>query len=114
MVRAFAMLALFSALASVYHVCGVLGMLANDATSLMRHLVFVAIDVVGVWYFLKRPLVVFPLFLAIVVQQTVSHGTRAVRQWETLRQVDVISFVTLGALYVGLALLILEIGHKRH
>lgn len=114
MARAFAMLALFSGLASVYHVCGVLGMLAHDATSSMRHLVFVVIDVVGVWYFLKRPLVVFPLFLAIVVQQSVSHGTRAVRQWETLRQVDVISFVTLGALYVGLALLIFEIRHKRH
>ncbi len=66
MVRAFAMLALFSALASVYHVCGVLGMVANDATSSMRHLVFVAIDVVGVWYFLKRPLVLLPCFLRLL------------------------------------------------
>ena len=113
MARAFVILALLSALASVYHVCGAFGLLANDTTSAMRHLVFVAIDIAGVWYFLNRPLMLFPLFVAMVVQQTLSHGARALRQWEDFRHVDIISVITLGALYVGLVLLVLETRRAR-
>ena len=99
--RAFAFCALT---ACVYHVLGVFGVLAHfdiDRTGSTRHAAFVVINIALVWYFLVRPLWVLPLFAALAVQQTYSHGSYAWSLWQSTGQIDAISVVTLAVLYAA-------------
>ena len=104
----FAVLAALSAGASAYHVAGALGQLSGDTTPHWRHALFIAIDVVGVWYLLRRPLPLLPIFGVLVVQQFMSHGGRAIRWWVESARIDSISIGTLVALSVTFVLLILD------
>lgn len=106
--RLFAWLAAGSALAAVYHLAGVLGALSTDATPVWRHLLFVTIDSVGVWYLLRRPLALLPLYCLIYVQQLHSHGVRALRWWALDARIDYLSVGTLLALSVALGALVID------
>jgi hypothetical protein len=106
--RLFTALAAGSALAVAYHIAGAAGLLGSDATPVLRHLLFVGIDSVGVWYLLKRPIVLLPVFIALCVQQAQSHGGRALRWWTLDGRVDVISLVTLLGLAIALVALVLD------
>lgn len=104
----FAVLAALSAVAASYHVAGLLGQLSGDTTPHWRHALFIVIDGVGVWYLLRRPLPLLPIFGVLVGQQFVSHGGRAIRWWGASGRVDAISIGTLVALSIAFVLLILD------
>ena len=104
----FAVLAALSAGAAAYHVAGALGQLSGDTTPHWRHALFIAIDLVGVWYLLRRPLLLLPIFAVLVGQQFVSHGSRAIRWWAESARIDAISIGTLAALSIAFVLLILD------
>ena len=104
----FAVLAALSAGAAAYHVAGAVGRLVGDTTPHWRHALFIAIDVVGVWYLLRRPLPLLPIFGVLVGQQFFSHGGRAMRWWAESARVDAISIGTLVALSVTFVLLTLD------
>jgi hypothetical protein len=104
----FAVLAALSAGAAAYHVAGALGQLTGDATPRWRHALFIAIDLVGAWYLVRRPLPLLPVFALLVGQQFVSHGGRAIRWWVQSARVDTISIGTLVALSIAFVLLILD------
>lgn len=106
--RAFMLLAVAAALAGAYHLlaaCGI-AVLPDDA-SVERHLAFVAICAVAVWYFMRRPLWGAPLLLTLVVQQTSSHGGRLVR-WAGEGRFDALSLVVLAVLYAATVLVLLD------
>ena len=105
----FRLLAAFSACAAAYHVAGVLGVLPDDATPAWRHALFVGIDAIGAWYLLTRPLVLLPVFMVLVVQQFVSHGSRVVLWGTRDGRIDTLSVITLAALVLALLLLILDV-----
>ena len=104
----FPIFATLSACAAAYHVAGALGMLSGSESQPLRHAVFVAIGLTGIWYFLRRPIVLLPLFVLLTIQQFGSHGARALRWWTRDGTVDVISLFTLIALSVALVLLMLD------
>ena len=114
MFRIFAACAL---IASAYHVLGVCGVLTHfsvDASTPMRHAIFVAIDLLCAWYLIVRPRPLLPLFLALTVQQTFSHGSRALGMWNDSGRVDIISLVTLTALYAACAALVRDAYPSMH
>ena len=97
-----------SAFAAAYHVAAVFGALPDDASPVWRHAIFVGIDSIGIWYLLKRPVALLPVFLLVVAQQSVSHGQRAILWWIRDGRIDMISIITLSALSVALPLLVLD------
>ena len=105
---AFHVLAALSGAAAAYHVAGALGQLAGDTTPTWRHGVFIAIDLIGVWYLLRRPIGLLPAFTIVVCQQFLSHGGRAMLWWAESARIDALSIGTLVALTVALALLVLD------
>ena len=92
---------------AIYHAIAAVGGSTSDGSSPGRHAVFVAINLASAWYSLRRPLWGLPLYGALVAQQTQGHGGRAIRLWAE-GTVDWSSIVVLLALYVGLALLVLD------
>lgn len=106
--RAFLLLAVAAALAGAYHVLAARGIaLFPDESSVERHLAFVTICAVAVWYFVRRPLWGAPLLFTLVVQQTVSHGGRLVR-WASDGRFDAVSLVVLTVLYAATVLVLLD------
>ena len=104
--RVFAVCAL---LACLYHVIGAFGVLARmniDRTVPMRHAVFVGITLALAWYFVARPVWGLPVFAALVVQQTNSHGRFALSLWQSAGRIDVISVLTLAVLYAATVALV--------
>ena len=84
------------------------GALTYDASPLWRHAIFAGIDSIGIWYFLKRPVALLPVFILVVAQQFVSHGHRAILWWVRDGRIDTISIITLTALSMALPLLVLD------
>jgi hypothetical protein len=108
----FRLLAIGSGAAALYHLLGALGFLPNSVSPVWRHVLFVAIDMVGIWYFQKRPAWLFPAYVALVVQQTLTHGQQAIEQWRTLGTLDLISIIDLAALYIGLVALCVDLAGR--
>jgi hypothetical protein len=104
----FIMLAALSAGAAVYHIAGAAGRIPGDDGSLWRHALFVAIDLLGAWYLVRRPIPLLPVFVLLVCQQYLSHGSRALRWWHESERIDIISLGTLLMLTVSLVLLVLD------
>ena len=82
--------------------------LPHDASPMWRHAIFAGIDSIGIWYFLKRPVALLPVFILVVAQQFVSHGHRAILWWIRDGRIDTISIITLTALSMALPLLVLD------
>lgn len=104
----FRILATCAVIACAYHVlgaCGVLMRMTIDPSTPSRHVVFAGISIALAWYFLARPLGGLPLFAALTVQQSYSHGRHAWSLWRSAGRVDTISVLTLVVLYsAGIAL----------
>ena len=83
-------------------------MLSGSAPPWWRHMIFAVISVAGIWYFLRRPVALLPLFILLTIQQFGSHGERALRWWVRDGKVDAISLLTLTALSVALVVLVLD------
>jgi hypothetical protein len=105
----FRLLSVGAVLAAGYHAAGLADLLPNSQTPDWRHALFVAIDLVLAWYLLRRPLWMFPLFVLLFIQQAVSHGQNAIALWRSRHVIDYISAVDLGALLLGLVLLIADL-----
>jgi hypothetical protein len=105
----FRLLAVGSAIAAIYHLAGAFGILPGNHSPVWRHVLFVAIDVIIVWYLLNRPLWMFPLYVILFVQQAVSHGSHIIKLWHQQHSVDYISVVDLAALSTGLVLLTIDL-----
>jgi hypothetical protein len=104
--KLFCVLATASALAAAYHVAGASHLLGADATPVWRHLLFVVIDSAGIWYLLRRPIALLPVFICLCAQQAYSHGGRMLRWWMIDGRIDVISVVTLAVLVIALVALV--------
>jgi hypothetical protein len=104
----FVALAALSAGAAAYHVAGVAGQIPSDGSPLWRHALFVAIDLLGAWYLIRRPIALLPAFVVVVCQQYLSHGSRAMRWWNEFARIDTLSIGTLVMLTVALVLLMLD------
>lgn len=61
-----------------------------------RHLLFVFVNIFTAVMCLKRPRILFPLFLIILsMQQIQSHGTDLINTWQHLAKIDWKSFLVL-------------------
>lgn len=96
--RIFWIFALFWVIAAAYHLVGLFG-LANDDPA-WRHALFVVIDLLLAYGILKRPRYFSWLFLVFLVQQSYTHGSRFLNQWEQQGTVDWISLLVLVVLPV--------------
>jgi hypothetical protein len=94
--------------AAAYHAFVALGVVPDAGSSITRHATFVVIDAVTAWYVFRRPLWLLPAFVMLWVQQTFSHGGRALRWWSESHSVDVISIVVVVGMWCGLGLLLLD------
>jgi hypothetical protein len=104
----FKLLAIGGLLAASWHALAATGVLRSVEGVIWRHWLFVGIDIMVAGYFLKRPLWILPIFAILVVQQTVSHGARAIRIWRDAEQVDWLSIVDLAGIFLAFALLIID------
>jgi hypothetical protein len=104
----FRLLSFAALLAAAYHLAGVLGYLPDSRAPMWRHMLFVAIDIVASFYLIYRPIWALPLFIALTLQQSWSHGTTLYGRWEHKLGTDWLSLATLIGLYAGLALLTLD------
>jgi hypothetical protein len=104
----FKLLAIGGLLAASWHALAATGVLRSVEGVIWRHWLFVGIDIMVAGYFLKRPLWILPIFAILVVQQTVSHGARAIRIWRDAGQVDWLSIVDLAGIFLAFALLIID------
>jgi hypothetical protein len=105
--RVFQALAIASIGPAAYHALGAIAIIAGDGAPATRHAAFVAINLGCCWYLWRRPLIGLPLFALLVAQQTMSHGSRALRLWSS-GTTDWVSIILLIALYAGLVLLVLD------
>jgi hypothetical protein len=106
--KLFNALAAGSAVAAAYHVAGAAHLPGIDAAPVWRHLLFAAIDSAGIWYLLRRPIGLLPVFVCLCIQQANSHGGRALRWWTIDGRIDVISIATLTGLAIALVALVLD------
>jgi hypothetical protein len=104
----FKLLAVGALLAASWHVLAATGVLRSVEGVIWRHWLFVGIDIIVAGYFLKRPLWALPIFVILVVQQTVSHGARAIRIWQDAERVDWLSFLDLAGIFLAFALLMVD------
>jgi hypothetical protein len=104
----FKLLAIGALLAASWHALAATGVLRSVEGVIWRHWLFVGIDIIVAGYFVKRPLWVLPLFAILVVQQSISHGARAIRIWQDSDHVDWLSIVDLTGIFMALALLIMD------
>lgn len=95
-------------LAAAYHIGAILVPSLNISSPPWRHAMFVALNVFGAIFVLRRPPWFVFLFGAVTVQQLYSHGERAWRWWFSQGRVDWISLIVIIGLPCALALLALD------
>src|SRR4051794_1570431 len=90
--------------AAVQHLARAPGAAADGSAG--RHLVFVAINALVAVGLLRRPPFFTWAFMALAIQQLMSHGGDVVRTWTKERRVDWISVAVLVVVLVTAALLL--------
>lgn len=103
---AFALFSAVFAAAGAFHVAAALLPSLDPTASPSRHAVFVAINLACALGFALRPRWFVAPFALLVIQQFVSHGGQAWREWHDAGRVDVASLAVLALLPLALALLI--------
>jgi hypothetical protein len=106
--RIFKLAAIGALLAAGWHALAATGVARSVEGVIWRHWLFVGIDIIVAGYFVRRPLWVLPIFAILVIQQTVSHGARAIRIWQDSARLDWLSIVDLAGLFLAFALLIID------
>ena len=79
--------------------------------SALRHVIFVIVDSLGAWLFLRRPRWLIWPYLVLTLQVLQGHGVRA---WQTLvneHQINWIDAVTVLGVLLGLISLLLDRAH---
>lgn len=104
----FRLLSFAALVAAAYHLAGALGYLPDSHAPVWRHILFVGIDFAASFYLTYRPIWALPLFVALTIQQSWSHGTALYSRWENKLDIDWLSLATLIGLYAGLMLLALD------
>ena len=102
----FLVFAILSLLALLYHLRGIF--YPNELTPVWRHALFVFINFICIYGFLKRPKW-FTWFVGLLsLQQCYSHGSYAIKLWENEHTIHWISIGVIILLPVALLLLLLE------
>jgi hypothetical protein len=94
------------AIAALYHAAALAWPELAESSPPWRHALFVAINGAMAAGMLLRPRAFTAIFAALVVQQIVSHGSRALSVWRTEGRVDWPSAIVLVAVPIALALLV--------
>jgi hypothetical protein len=95
------------AVAASYHFIGIF--FEINESSPRRHFVFVLVDLICLYGFVKRPAYFVFIFLAFMIQQYYSHGEYLVLLWINEGQVHWISVCVLILMPIGLWALVSEI-----
>lgn len=100
--------------AALFHGSGALQLMPLDwfpqyrTYPLSRHVAFICINLAGALYVRSRPLWALPLFIALLIQQSIGHGSKLIMMWQQYHRVDWISVAVLITLYVATAFIISE------
>ncbi len=95
---------IFCLVASVYHLTGVFFKI--NSSPVYRHLIFVFINLIGVYGFSKRPKYFIYFYCLLIIQQYYSHGQFLLKIWHSYHHVNWISLIVLILLPVGLIAMI--------
>lgn len=101
----FKIAAIFSIISAVYHFTGIF--YPVNASSPLRHALFVIINLVCFYGFVKRPKYFILLFFILTIQQYTSHGSSLIRQWnntQTVNWLDLSVIVLLPIFFINLIL----------
>lgn len=93
-------------LAAFYHLTGIF-IHVNDA-SILRHALFVLIDMYCIYGFMFRPGYFNLVFSVLTIQQIYTHGTYLVTLWSLEHRIHWISLAVIILVPLGLAKLITE------
>ena len=80
----------------------------TQLTPAWRHAVFVAINTILLYAFLKRPNWFIWFFALLTIQQLYSHGGYAISLWKRQQELDWISVIVVLAMPLLLLLLLWE------
>ena len=105
----FAGFGLASLVAAAYHAAVLAGQLPNLGGSSLRHACFVALGLVGLGGFRRRPTWFAYGFVALTLQQLVAHGTRAWSWWSANGSIDWLSLPVLVLMPIASAMLLCEV-----
>lgn len=98
------------AIAALYHVAGLFYNL--DDSSVLRHAIFIGLDLFCVYGFLKRPKYFILFFMAFTLQQYYTHGQYIIEMWISNNKIHWISVSVLVLLPIGLLFLIVDLWHS--
>jgi len=96
-------LAFISFAASIYHFSGIF--FEIDDSPVWFHCIFVAVNILGIYGFLKRPKIYFYFFIFLIIQQYFYHGQDLTELWKAEQKIHWISLLTLLILPLGLVCL---------
>ena len=94
----------------VYHLIGIFYKI--DVSPAVRHGIFFALSIYGIYGVLKRPTYFVYLFPILVGQQLYSHGTDFVNMWTTSHRIDFISLFVILYMPTLYIFLILDLNKK--
>lgn len=92
--------------AAIYHFIGIFYFV--DKTPAWRHILFVFIDLVAAYGFVKRSGWFIVFFVILAIQQLYSHGQYAIRLWQNEHAIHWISIGIIILLPVAIILLIID------
>ena len=100
----FKILAALAGMANIYHLVGLFYKV--DESPVMRHFLFVVINIFCVYGFLKRPKYFIGFLSLVCIQQFYSHGSYMINLWLQTKQIHWISVLVLLILPISLFCLI--------
>ena len=100
----FKILAALAGMAAIYHLVGLFYKV--DESPVMRHFLFVIINIFCIYGFLNRPKYFIGFLSLVFIQQFYSHGSYMINLWLQAKQIHWISLLVLLILPIGLICLI--------
>ncbi len=96
--------AILSFIATLYHIKGIF--YPTELTPAWRHAVFVVINIIFIIGIIKRPSWFIWFVSILTIQQLYSHGSYAIRLWQSENKIHWVSFGVVILLPVLLSVLI--------
>ena len=100
-----------SLIAASYHLIGVFYPV-NDAPT-WRHIVFVFVNAISVYGFLKRPKWFVYSFFPLLIQQFYSHGSAFYNKWTTASEIGYIDGALLILLPIFFINMVIDLKNKQ-
>ena len=97
--KLFILFSFFACLAALYHFVGIFYQF--DKSPPWRHAIFVAINLICIYGFIKRPKYFFYFLLALLIQQCYSHGTYLWNMWMEQKKIHWLSVIDIVVLIAG-------------